>query len=410
MRAALVAEEQRKSLKIFLVAGEASGDALGASLMRALRERTQGHVEFEGVGGREMSREGLTSLYPFDDLAIIGFSAIPRRLPRILGLMRRTVKAVLARRPDALVIIDSPAFTLPIARRVRAADPAIATIEYVSPQVWAWRPGRAPRMRRYIDHILALMPFEPEVHRKLGGPACTYVGHPLADAAGRLRPSLDEARRRLGKPPILLVLPGSRSGEIRRLLGVFGEAAALVQDRAGPLQLILPTLPHLASEITASSRAWRLQPRIVVEKQDRELAFRTATAALAKSGTVTLELAVAGAPMVTGYKVSALESLIGRRIVKRIHSVILANLVLGENVVPELLQDDCTPENLAAAVLPLLTDSPERARQVSAFSRLDGIMQIGTKMPATRAADVVLEVVRQATRQAGRPLVVSPAA
>jgi lipid-A-disaccharide synthase len=410
MNSTLVAEDERKSLKLFLFAGEESGDALGASLMRALRERAHGHVEFDGVGGREMSREGLTSLYSIDDLSIIGFSAIPRRLPRALGLMHRTIKEVLARRPDALVIIDSPALTLPVARRVRAADPAITTIEYVSPQVWAWRPGRAPRMRRYIDHILALMPFEPEVHRRLGGPPCTYVGHPLVEAVGRLRPSVDEARRRLGKPPILLVLPGSRSGEIRRLLSVFGKAAELVQDRAGPLEIILPTLPHLASEISASSRAWRLQPRIVVEKQERELAFRTARAALAKSGTVTLELAVAGVPMVTGYKVSALESLVGRRIVKRIHSIILANLVLGENVVPELLQDDCTPKNLAAALLPLLTDSPERARQVSAFSRLDGIMQIGKKMPAARAADVVLEVVGQATRQAARELVASPAA
>jgi lipid-A-disaccharide synthase len=410
MSSTLEAKEARKSLKLFLVAGEASGDALGASLMRALRERTHGHVEFDGVGGREMSREGLTSLYSIDDLAIIGFSAIPRRLPRILGLMHRTVKEVLARKPDALVIIDSPAFTLPIARRVRAANPAIATIEYVSPQVWAWRPGRAPRMRRYIDHILALMPFEPEVHRKLGGPPCTYVGHPLVDAAGRLRPSADEARRRLGKPPILLVLPGSRSGEIRRLLGVFAEAAALVHDRAGPLELIVPTLPHLAPAISASAHMWRVQPRIVVDKEEKELAFRTATAALAKSGTVTLELAVSGVPMVTGYKVAALETLIGRRIVKRIHSVILANLVLGENAVPELLQDDCTPNNLAAALLPLLVNSPERARQVAAFSRLDAIMQIGTKMPATRAADVVLQVVRQATGHAARPLIASPAA
>ena len=396
MSSTSVAGEEGNTLKLFLVAAEDLGDALGASLMRALRDRTAGRVEFAGVGGREMSREGLASLYPIEDFSIIGFSAIPRRLPRILWLMHRTVKDVLARKPDALIIIDSPGFTLPIARRVRAADPSIATIEYVSPQVWAWQPSRAPRMRRYIDHILAVMPFEPDVHRRLGGPTCTYVGHPLGEAVGRLRPSADEARRRLMKPPILLLLPGSRIGEIRRLLRVFGDAAALAQDRVGPLELVLPTAPHLASEITASSRAWRVRPRIIAEKQEKERALRVATAALAKSGTVTLELALAGVPMVAGYKVSGLESLVGRRIVKRIPSVILANLMLGENVVPEFLQEQCTAENLAAALVPLLADSPDRARQVAAFSRLDGVMQIGVKMPASRAADVVLKVLRQA--------------
>ena len=390
-----IASDERKPLRLFLVAGEASGDALGAALMQALRQRMDGQVQFAGVGGREMSREGLSSLYSIDDLPIIGFTAVPRRLPRILRLMHLTVKAALRAKPDALIIIDSPAFTLPIARRVRAADPSIATIEYVSPSVWAWQPGRAPRMRKYIDHVLALLPFEPEVHRRLRGPPCTYVGHPLAEAVGRLRPSADEARRRLMQPPKLLVLPGSRMGEIRRLLAVFAQAAALVQDRIGPLEIVVPTTAHLADEIAARSQDWRVQPRIVVDKADKELAFRTATAALAKSGTVTLELALAGVPMVTGYKVSALESLLGRRIVKRIPSIILANLVLGENIVPELLQEQCTAENLTATLLPLMADSPERRRQIAAFSRLDTIMHIGGSMPAARAADVVTNVICQ---------------
>jgi lipid-A-disaccharide synthase len=405
-----LAGDRRKPLSLFLVAGEASGDVLGASLMRALRQRTGGQVQFAGVGGREMSREGLASLYSIEALSIIGFSAIPRRLPRILRLMNLTVKEALARKPDALIIIDSPAFTLPIARRVRAADPTIATIEYVSPSVWAWHPGRAPRMRRYIDHILAVMPFEPEVHQRLGGPPCTYVGHPLGEAVHRLRPSIDEARRRLMRPPVLLVLPGSRAGEIRRLGAVFGKAAALAHDQAGPLQLVVPTVPHLAEEVTKASRQWRVQPRIVVENGEKELAFRTATAALAKSGTVTLELALAGVPMVAAYKVSAVESVIGRRIVKRIASVILANLMLGENVIPELLQEECTAEKLAAALTPLLTDSPDRRRQLAAFSRLDAIMQIGSRSPAATAADVVIEMVGAAkgSEHMGRGTAVAP--
>ena len=178
-----------QAFDVFLVAGEESGDRLGAALMRALRERTGGAVRFAGVGGRDMAGEGLASLYPIDDLPIIGFSAIPRRLPRILRLMRFTARTVVEKRPHVLVIIDSPGFTRGIARRVRAAQPKIPIVEYVSPSVWAWRPGRARVMRHYIDHILALLPFEPEVHRRLGGPPCTYVGHPLIEQVRDLRPN-----------------------------------------------------------------------------------------------------------------------------------------------------------------------------------------------------------------------------
>jgi lipid-A-disaccharide synthase len=252
-------------------------------------------------------------------------------------------------------------------------------------------------MRKYIDHLLALLPFEPDVHRRLGGPPCTYVGHPLAERVARLRPSCDEANRRLMTPPKLLLLPGSRFGELQRFLAIFMEAAALAQDRIGPLEVVIPTMPHLADEIATRSQQCRVKAHIIMDKREKEAAFRTATAALAKSGTVTLELALAGVPMVTAYKVSALEAVVGRRIVRRIPSIILANLVLGENVVPELLQEECTAENLAAALLPLLVDSVERARQLAAFSRLDSIMQTGGKTPAARAADVVMQVIERAS-------------
>ena len=376
---------------VFLVAGEESGDRLGAALMRALRERTGGQVRFVGVGGREMAAEGVASLYPIADLPIIGFSAIPRRLPKILRLMRLTVKAVVAERPHVLVVIDSPGFTQGIARRVRAADPTIAIVQYVSPSVWAWRPGRARAMRAYIDHVLALLPFEPAVHQRLGGPPCTYVGHPLVEQVRNLRPNLEEARRRLAAPPVLLVLPGSRAGEIERLLGVFSDAVARVHDRLGSLEVVVATVPHLVDPIRTAMARWPLRARIVVESADKQAAFRTATVALAKSGTVTLELALAGVPMIAAYKVTALEYLaVGRGILKRLPSIILTNLLLGENVVPELLQHNCTAEKLAAALLPLFGDTPERRRQVEAFSRLDAIMEIGSSVPAMRAADVVL--------------------
>jgi lipid-A-disaccharide synthase len=384
---------------VFLVAAEESGDRLGAALMRALRERTTGQVRFAGVGGGEMAAEGIASLYPIDDLPLIGFSAIPRRLPKILRLMRFTAKAVVAGHPHVLVIIDSPGFTRGIARRVRAADPTIPIVEYVSPSVWAWRPGRARVMRAYIDHILALLPFEPAVHQRLGGPPCTYVGHPLIEEVGSLRPNAEEARRRLADPPVLLMLPGSRSGELDRLLAIFAEAVALVRERVGSLELIVATVPHLAGAIREASAQWALRPRIVVEKADRQAAFRIATAALAKSGTVTLELALSGVPMIAAYKVSAIEYIaVGRGILKRIPSIILTNLLLGENVVPELLQQNCTAENLATALRPLLRDTPERRRQIEAFARLDSIMEVGSSAPAVRAADIVLVEARRAVK------------
>jgi lipid-A-disaccharide synthase len=313
--------------------------------------------------------------------------------------MRFTARTVVARRPHVLVIIDSPGFTRGIARRVRAADPSIAIVEYVSPSVWAWRPGRARVMRAYIDHILALLPFEPGVHRRLGGPPCTYVGHPLVAEVGALRPNAEEARRRLAAPPVLLVLPGSRVGEVNRLLAVFADAVALVRARLGALEVVVPTVPHLHDAIREVTAHWPAPPRIVVETAEKQAAFRIARAALAKSGTVTLELALAGVPMVAAYKVSAIEYYaVGRGILKRLPSIILANLLLGENVVPELLQYNCTAEQLAGSLLPLLEDTPQRRRQIDAFSRLDAIMEIGSSTPAVRAADIVLAAAARVRR------------
>jgi lipid-A-disaccharide synthase len=398
-----------RELTIVLVAGEESGDQLGAPLMRALKERTGGRVRFAGVGGREMAAEGLVSPFAIEELAIIGFAAIPRRLPLILRRIRETAALVVAAQPDALVIIDSPDFTHRVARRVRAAAPAIPIIDYVSPSVWAWRPGRARAMRGYVDHVLALLPFEPQAHARLGGPPCTYVGHPLMERLAQLRPGTTEAARRLAEPPIVLVLPGSRSAEIRRLLATFGEAldllaaglhaAGLLAARRQPPDIVLPTLPHLRERITTATAGWRLRPRIIVDLEDKQAAFRVARAALAKSGTVTLELALAGVPMVAAYKVSLIEEMVAR-IAIQVPSAILPNLILEENVVPEFLQRDCTPQKLSAALAPLLSDSPQRRAQIEAFGRLDAVMGGEAASPSGRAADIVL-------RLAGRKAVVA---
>jgi lipid-A-disaccharide synthase len=383
--------------RIFLIATEESGDRLGAALMKVLRQRLGDGVQFEGVGGRSMAREGLTSLFPIEELSIVGFTGVIKQLPKILRLIRRTVEAVLAASPDMVVIIDSPDFTHRVARGVRARDASIPIVDYVSPSVWAWRPGRARAMRGYVDHVLALLPFEPEAYRTLHGPPCSYVGHPLSEQIATLRPDALERQRRDAAPPVLLVLPGSRRSEIRHHLGVFGEALGRLHTMGVSFELILPTTPHLAETVREGVTNWPVAPRIVTGEVEKRAAFRIAHAALAKSGTVTLELALAGVPMVTAYRVGAIEAWILRRAIK-VKSVILANLVLGREVIPEFLQEDCTAEKLAEALAALLTDSPLRRQQVEAFAGLDAIMSTGAATPSVRAADIVLETMRRSRR------------
>ena len=380
--------------RIFLVATEESGDRLGAGLMKVLRQRLGGAVEFVGVGGRAMTREGLTSLFPIEELSIMGFAAVIAQLPKILRLIRQTTNAVIASAPDILVIIDSPDFTHRVARRVRARDAAIPIIDYVSPTVWAWRPGRARAMVKYVDHVLALLPFEPDEYRKLRGPPCSYIGHPLTEQLATLRPNAEERARREAEPPVLLVLPGSRRGEIRHHLAVFGEALGRLKSDGADFELMLPTMPHLVDAVRDGVKGWPVAPDIVVGEQEKRAAFRTARAALAKSGTVTLELALSGTPMVTAYRVGSAEAFILRRAI-RVSSVILANLVLGKQVIPEFLQEQCTPENLARALRPLLSDTPERSKQADAFAGLDAIMSTGNQPPSVRAADIVLATMRK---------------
>jgi lipid-A-disaccharide synthase len=379
--------------KIYLIATEESGDRLGAPLMRELRQRFGDDVVFEGVGGSSMAREGLQSLFPIEQLSIIGLAAVVRKLPSILKLLRAATEAVLKARPDVFVIIDSPDFTQRVARRVHQRDPSIPIVNYVSPSVWAWRPGRARAMAGYLDHVLALLPFEPEAHRRLGGPPCTYVGHPLIEQIGALRPDAGEQSRRDARPPVLLVLPGSRRSEIRHHMATFGATLALLQQQGAAFELILPTMPHLVEVITEALKSWSVQPRVVVGETEKRAAFRVAHAAFAKSGTVTLELALSGVPMVTAYKAGSIEAWIIRRRITS-SSVILANLVIGENVIPEFIQEDCTPEKLAASLSEVLADTPMRRRQTEALAKLDSIMGIGCTSPSAAAADIIADVAR----------------
>jgi lipid-A-disaccharide synthase len=379
--------------RIFLVAAEESGDLLGAGLMRELRGVLGDGARFSGVGGRAMAQEGLATLFPIDELSIMGFASIPRKLPMIFRRIRQATESVLQTKPDVLVIIDSPDFTQRVARRVRARDPSIPIVDYVSPTVWAWRPGRARAIARYVDRLLALLPFEPEVHKRLGGPPCTYVGHPLLERLDVLRPSQAEQEQR-ERDQVLIVLPGSRAVEVRHHMAPFGETLAHLRDMGIKFKPVLPALPHLATLIHDMSARWPVRPRIVVGDDERRAAFRTARAALAKSGTVTLELALSGVPMVTAYRGTAWEAFIARRLIK-VHSVILANLVLGENAVPEFLQEDCRAERLAPALHDILQEGDVRQSQIEAFARLDRIMSTGERTPSQRAADAVVETMHR---------------
>jgi len=390
----------RRSLDVFLVACEGSADALGAGLMRALASAHAGAISFRGVGGARMAQAGLESLYPIEDLVTIGIAAVLAKLPLILRRLRQTVEAIASRPPDVLILIDAPDFTHRIAARVRRRLPDLPIVKYVSPTVWVWRPGRARAMRSSIDLVLALLPFEPEVHRDLGGPACVYVGHPLLEHLGDLRPSPVDMGRRSAGPPLVVALPGSRRHEIERLAGVFGEALGKAAAQHGPLDVVLPTLPHLVPVLSERTAQWPTHPRIVTSEAEKYAAFRSARAALAASGTVTLELALAGVPSVAAYRIPALEGLLLRSMAKfhpliKARSVILANLVLGEYAVPEFLQRRCTVANVAPALADILEDTPARQRQIEAFGRLDAILDTGSSAPSTRAAEAVIDLLAQ---------------
>src|SRR5512144_1822145 len=250
----------QRPLKLFLIAGERSGDTLGGKLIEALRAQSTRPLELRGVGGELMEEQGCPSLFPLSEIAVMSLVDVLPRLPNIWQRIRQSVDAVIAQAPDALVILDSPEFTHQVAKRVRARAPHIPIIDYVSPSVWAWRPGRARKMRRYVDHILAILPFEPEAHRRLGGPACSYVGHPLIEKLDWMQNRDAEALRgRLGIPQdrdVLVVLPGSRTSEVKRLMAPFGEALRLLQAEAGPFEVVLPAVTSVRPLIEEGLKGW----------------------------------------------------------------------------------------------------------------------------------------------------------
>ena len=393
-------DDARRPLTFFIVVAEESGDQLGSRLMASLTNLVDEEIRFVGTGGSRMESAGLKPLLRPGEVDLIGVAGLITKFPQIIRRIREIAAAAIAANPDVVILVDSPEFSHRVARIVRAKVPSIPIINYVSPSVWAWRPGRARRMVPYIDHVLALLPFEPAVYRQLRGPPCTYVGHPLVEKLPTLRPAPGERFPLVDvERPTLLFLPGSRRAEVRRLMATFGDVLKLVLDRHGPVEAVLPAVPHLADEIKQRSQSWPVQPTIVEGEDAKHAAFRRAHAALAASGTVSLELALSGIPTVVTYRIEM--AVRPFKWTLRVPSVVLANVVLGRRVIPELLDGRSNPRNLTSELLPLLRPSPARERQISAFQELDRVMAFDAGSPSERAAEMILELT-QPTKSASR--------
>ncbi|POR55359.1 lipid-A-disaccharide synthase [Bosea psychrotolerans] len=380
-----------RPFRLAIIAGEASGDALATRFLAALRARLgERPLVLTGVGGESLIAQGLVPLFPQADIAVMGFGPVIARLPLLLRRMSDAAKGIAAFAPDLLLTIDSPDFSLRVAKKVRARAPAIPIVHWVCPSVWAWRSGRARRMAPHVDRILALLPFEPAALARLHGPSTIYVGHPLMERLADLRPNADEAARRAdsGRPEIL-ILPGSRRSEINHLMPAFGQAVALIAAERPQARFVLPAVVHLRGLIGEAVASWPVKPDIVTGEVNKLAAFRGARAALAASGTVTLELALAQIPTVAAYRGANWEAAIAKRLIK-LPSVILPNLILGRSIVPEFIQETATPGTLSREVLAIIPEGEPRARQLVGFDEVEMIMRSAGTSPAANAVEAAL--------------------
>ena len=370
----------------FLIAGEPSGDKLGAALMDGLSSLHPG-IRFSGIGGPEMAARGLDSLFPMEVLSVMGLAEVLPRLPDLLRRRDAAADAAIAAAPDVLVTIDSPDFCLRVAARIRARAPQMPVVHYVAPSVWAWRPARADRMARVVDHVLALLPFEPP-YMEAAGMSCDFVGHPVVAEPRATPEEVAALRARHGiDGPAALVLPGSRRGEVARLAPVFGAALEQVPR---DVRLLVPTLPHLRATIEAETARWPRPPVILTGGAEKRAAFGLASAALAASGTVSLELAASDTPMVIAYDMNWLSWQILSRMVK-LDTVTLVNLVTGSRAVPEFLGPACRPGPVGAAFARLLTVPSEAERQRDALATAMRALGQDGEAPGLRAARSVTD-------------------
>lgn len=381
------------TLKIAVIAGESSGDLLAAGMVAEIKRMTGGDVEFIGVGGPALSGEGLKSLFDFSDIAIMGVTAVLGRLPTLIRRISETTAAIVAARPDALVIVDSPGFTHRVAKKVRAQIPNLPVVQYVSPTVWAWKPHRAKRMLPYVDHVLAILPFEPDAMARLGGPPTTYVGHRLRTLPELLDVrAFNAAREPTGEAArTILLLPGSRVTEIRRLLPIFEETVNLLRT-GGDYRFIIPTVTHQAELVREMTSRWPFEAEVVTGEAAKWQAFRGADAALAAAGTVLFELALTGIPSISTYRTDFFIRLVLNRI--KTWSAALPNLIAGYPVFPEFYDEFLRPEMLARWLERLANVTPQRASVLAACN--DVFEKLTTELPANEhAARIVLDLAQR---------------
>ncbi len=381
-----------RTLRVGVIAGEVSGDLLGGDLIAALKAAYDGPVELVGVGGDALEAQGLTSLFDFSELSIMGLTQVIARLPNLIRRINQTAAAIAAAKPDVLIIIDSPDFTHRVAKKVRAALPGLPVVNYVCPSVWAWKEYRAKAMLPYVDHVLAVLPFEPAAMKRLGGPETTFVGHRLtAD------PSLLKVRGiRAGRPvkgpreeKTIMLLPGSRSAEIKALLPVFGDAAREFVARNGPARFLLPTVPRQEKLVREIAAGFEVKLEITADTDGKWAAFAEADAALAASGTVILELGLAGIPVVSAYKTDWLITMLAKRI--KTWSGALPNLIADYAVVPEYVNDVVRPASLCRWAERLSSDTLQRRAMIEGFDLTWERLQVPVP-PGEAAAGIVLEV------------------
>ncbi|MBU2962347.1 lipid-A-disaccharide synthase [Citreicella sp. C3M06] len=383
-------------MQVFITAGEPSGDRLGAALMEGLRAMVP-DVTFTGIGGDLMAAQGLQSLFPMDEISVMGVSEILRQYGALKARIRQTADAVIAARPDVLITVDLPEFSLRVAKLVRAASD-IRIVHYVAPTVWAWRPGRAAKMARHVDQVLALLPFEPP-YMEAAGMRCDFVGHPVVTepVASDEDAAAFRTRHGIGQTPLALMLPGSRRSEVSRLAPVFGEVAARLHAARPDLRLVIPAAAPVAEMVQDMCAGWPgapliLDPRALGARalEEKRAAFKAADVALAASGTVSLELAATHTPMVIAYDMGWLSrQIIGRML--RVDTVTLVNLVSDTRDVPEFIGNACRPGPICDALLGILGT---KDAQGAAMERTMQKLGRGGPPPGQRAAWAVLDGLR----------------